>query len=292
MEDINLALMNYDNNLINFIYSDDNSKELIGRISINSDISGQKDTMLNGLYDQTDVLSIFKNIQTDILSNVVIKGIKGITNIVLSEKTIYKKKDNEIKEEKQWILETDGTNLLDVFNSEFVDFKQTVSNDIIYINEVLGIEAVRQLIIEQIRDVVEYEGSYINSRHIEVLCDIMTNKGFLTAINRQGINRGDIGPLAKCSFEDTTDQLFKAGIFGEKDKLEGVSSNIMMGQTINAGTGMCNILFDEEKLIEEMDNMNITKDDVIHIEENNINVLLEEKTHGEYCNDDDFEFSI
>ena len=79
----------------------------------------------------------------------------------------------------------------------------------------------------------------------------MTNKGILTAINRQGINRGDIGPLAKCSFEDTTDQLIKAGIFGEKDKLNGVSSNIMMGQIINAGTGMCDVYLDEEKLISE-----------------------------------------
>ena len=89
--------------------------------------------------------------------------------------------------------------------------------------------------------------SYINNRHIELLCDVMTNKGYMSAINRQGINRGDTGPLAKCSFEDTTDQLIKAGIFGEKDKLNGVSSNIMMGQTIKAGTGMCNIYLDEKK---------------------------------------------
>jgi DNA-directed RNA polymerase II subunit RPB1 len=152
---------------------------------------------------------------------------------------------------------------------------------------------VRELLIEQIRDVVEYEGSYINSRHIEILCDIMTNKGFLTAINRQGINRGDIGPLAKCSFEDTTDQLFKAGIFGEKDKLEGVSSNIMMGQLIHSGTGMSSILLDETKLYQEMENIQFTKEDVIHVQENNIDVLLHQDVNeDEYCNDDDFEFSI
>ena len=293
MEDIHLALLNYDNNLINFIYSDDNSKELIGRISINSNILGLKDDMVNGLYDQTDVLSIFKNIQEDILNNVIIKGVKGITNIVLSEVDNYKHEDNEIKQEKQWILETDGTNILDIFNSEYVDFKNTISNDIISIYNVLGIEAVRELLIEQIRDVVEYEGSYINSRHIEILCDIMTNKGFLTAINRQGINRGDIGPLAKCSFEDTTDQLFKAGIFGEKDKLEGVSSNIMMGQLIHSGTGMSSILLDETKLYQEMENIQFTKEDVVHVQENNIDVLLhEEVNQNEYCNDNDFDFSI
>ena len=52
--------------------------------------------MLNGLSDQTDVLSIFKKIQEDILNNVIIKGIKGITNIVMSEKNTYMKENDEI----------------------------------------------------------------------------------------------------------------------------------------------------------------------------------------------------
>ena len=122
----------------------------------------------------------------------------------------------------------------------YVDFIHTYSNDIIEVYECLGIEASRELLLNRLQ-IIEFEGSYINDSYIELLCDIMTNKGILTAINRQGINRGDIGPLAKCSFEDTTDQLIKAGIFGEKDKLNGVSSNIMMGQIIKAGTGMCDV---------------------------------------------------
>ena len=70
------------------------------------------------------------------------------------------------------------------------------------------------------------------------------------SIDRFGINRGNIGPLAKCSFEETTDQLFKASIFGEVDKLKGVSSNIMMGQIPKCGTGDTNILIDESKLMD------------------------------------------
>ena len=189
-----------------------------------------------------------------------------------------------------------GINILDIFNSQYIDYVKTYSNDIIEIFNVLGIEAARELLIEQITDVVEYEGSYINSRHIEILCDTMTNKGFLTPINRQGINRGDIGPLAKCSFEDTTDQLIKAGIFGEKDKLNGVSSNIMMGQVIKAGTGMCDLFLNEEKLIQEMDNINISQEDFIDVTDKNINTLLENEDdttlYNEYCEDDSFEFSV
>ena len=56
--------------------------------------------------------------------------------------------------------------------------------------------------------------------------------------------------LAKCSFEETTDQLFKASIFGELDNLSGVSSNIMMGQIPPCGTGDSEIIIDETKLID------------------------------------------
>ena len=296
MEDVYLALMNYDTDKLDFIYSDDNSSELIGRISIKAEVQGKVDEQLNGLSDQSDVLSIFRNIQEDILSNVVIKGIKNITNIVMSEQDINIYKENEIVQDKTWILETDGVNLLDVFNSSYVDFVNTYSNDIIEVYDCLGIEAARQLLIEQITEVIEYEGSYINDRHIELLCDIMTNKGILTAINRQGINRGDIGPLAKCSFEDTTDQLIKAGLFGEKDKLNGVSSNIMMGQIINAGTGLCDIYLDEKKMIEEMKDISFTKEDFTEVTHRNINDLLKEHQLDEgvddYCEEDNFEFSV
>ena len=233
-------------------------------------------------------------IQEDILNNVVIKGIKGITNIVMGEKKTFLKEEGEISSKKVWVLETDGVNILDVFNSDFVDFANTYSNDILEIYEVLGIEAARNLLIEEITSVMS-DASYINNRHIELLCDIMTNKGYLTAINRQGINRGDTGPLAKCSFEDTTDQLIKAGIFGDKDKLNGVSSNIMMGQTIKAGTGMCDILLDEQKLIEEISNINLTQEDFISVTDKNIETLLEgDETQEEedyYCNDDNFEMT-
>merc|ERR1712072_1595279 len=85
--------------------------------------------------------------------------------------------------------------------------------------------------------------------------------GTLMSIDRHGINRGDIGPLAKCSFEETTDQLLKAAIFGESDKVQGVSSNIMMGQVAPCGTGDCTILFDEMKFMNEIENINQDEDE-------------------------------
>ena len=316
MEDIYLSLMEYDNNRIKFVFSDDNSKELIGRISIVTDIEGTSSSLFNGLLDQSDIISTFKNIEEALINNVVIKGIKGITNIIMDEeiKNIKNdfeynndlidkydklKKDKKAKKEeldkmkeevKIWIFETDGTNILEVLNSDYVDYTRTISNDIHEINKTFGIEAARESLIEMMEELFE---EYINLRHIGLLCDIMTNKGILTPINRQGINIGDTGPLGKCSFEDTTDQLIKAGIFGEIDHLQGVSSNIMLGQLINSGTGMCDILLDEEKLISELENINESLDDFIEVSDNNIESLMNIDEEGdEYCNDEDFNFSV
>ena len=92
------------------------------------------------------------------------------------------------------------------------------------------------------------------------------------SIDRFGINRGDIGPLAKCSFEETTDQLFKASIYGELDKLNGVSSNIMMGQIAPCGTGATEVYLDESK------RMDMTYDQDTNVED--INTWEEQQ---DYC---------
>ena len=282
MEDIYLKLLEYDEDRISFTYTDDNSKNLIGRISINVD----EDDESEEIQDQTDFISILKNINDDIINNITIKGIPNITDVIISDETkTIVKEDYNMEIVKKNILICDGQNLLELFNNQYVDEFNTISNDINEVYDVLGIEAAREILIQEITEVVEHAGEYINPRHIEILCDTMSCKGSLTSINRQGINRGDVGPLAKCSFEDTTDQLIKAGIFAEKDNLLGVSSNIMMGQTINSGTGYCKILLDEENYIK-----NITESDIDNYNDN-LDDLLVDKDEGD-CGNENFKFSF
>ena len=297
MEDIQMKLLEYDSDRIKFIYTDDNYKNLIGRISILYD---KDEEILTGIQDQSDILSVIKNINEDIINNIVVKGITNITDIIVSEiskskindenSMLHQKENHDIVQYQKNILITDGINLLDIMNSEFVDPYNTHSNDIIEIYENLGIEAGRNILIDEIIDVIDHAGEYINLRHIELLCDTMTSKGELTSINRQGIKRGEAGPLAKCSFEDTTDQLIKAAIFSEKDNLSGVSSNIMMGQTIKSGTGLSELFIDEEKLIQELTSINESITDDITYDENNLDSLLDYKEEGD-CTTEDFKFS-
>tara|TARA_B100001059_G_C17823437_1_gene579804 strand:- start:856 stop:3186 length:2331 start_codon:yes stop_codon:yes gene_type:complete len=293
MDDIYLAFMKYENNSnIDYYLSDDNSQELIARILISGISDGTEKE--NGLYDQTNIISTFKNIMDDLLNKVIIKGIKGINNLIVTEssKTINNSGKYEIQ--KEFIIETDGINLYKIFNSKYVNYINTVSNDIIEIYEYLGIEAVRNILIEEISSVCDDAGEYINSRHIELLVDVMTNKGYLTPINSQGVSKNNIGPLAKSTFENTTSQFIKAGIFGEKDNLKGVSSNIMMGQTIKSGTGFTELLFDEDKLIESLTELDYEQNDYIETIDDNIDTLLNESDPlmDDYCNDDNFKFSF
>lgn len=138
----------------------------------------------------------------------------------------------------------------------------------------LGIEAVRKALERELYHVISFDGSYVNYRHLALLCDTMTCRGHLMAITRHGINRQDTGPLMKCSFEETVrqykdketlysfffiyiysslhfflqvDVLMEASSHGECDPMKGVSENIMLGQLAPAGTGCFDLLLDAEK---------------------------------------------
>lgn len=93
-------------------------------------------------------------------------------------------------------------------------------------------------------------GIYINYRHLAVLCDQMSHRGYIMPINRNGINRIECGPLRKCSFEETLDMILEASAFGTVDPLTGVSENVLLGQLCNLGTGSFDLVIDTKKLSE------------------------------------------
>ena len=113
----------------------------------------------------------------------------------------------------------------------------------------------------------------------------MTYKGQLMSIDRHGINRGDIGPLAKSSFEETTDMLINASIFAEYDNVNGVSANVMLGQQAPCGTGDSNVLLDEEHLIELMKEIKDIKTQ--DYEDDDIGIQFEDNI----CTSNDLEFN-
>ena len=244
MEQIFFKLNLAHGNTISCVYSDDNSSNLVFRIRLNSQKKGDSKNKINSL-------NMLKNFEKQLREKTIIKGIEGLESVVMRKEKKYVMEQNTYSQKDQWVLDTNGINLLEIMNHTKVNFSECYSNDIYEMYEILGIEAARSALLNEIKEVIKYGSSYVNFRHLNLLVDIMTNRGYLMSIDRFGINRGNIGPLAKCSFEETTDQLFKAAIFGEKDKLTGVSSNIMMGQIPPCGTGETDIILDESKLLQD-----------------------------------------
>ena len=265
------------------VFSDDNASNLVFRIQclITADDADA--------CDEDDMICLLKTLEASILNDIVLKGIKGISKASMNKEEGYLTKvGNDYQKNHQWVIDTVGTNLIDVLNHPQVDFTRTFSNSIHEIYEVLGVEAAREAIISEITELLSFDGTYINYRHISLLADIMTNRGILMSIDRHGINKSDRGPLAKCSFEETPDIISKAAIFGEYDKINGVSSNIMLGQEVKAGTGFSDILFDEKFFLEKLEANELAE------ESDDEDAMLDVVTDagGDYCANENFGFNF
>ncbi len=85
-------------------------------------------------------------------------------------------------------------------------------------------------------------GINVDLRHILLLADVMTFDGEIRGIVRTGISRKKSSPFARASFEETTKHLLDAALNGEKEKLQGVVENIIVGQPIKVGTGVVDLV--------------------------------------------------
>ncbi len=241
MDDIAFVLRQKFGEAINLVYSDYNTQRLIMRIRIPPVAADDK--------GMDDMLAL-KKLQNRLLTGIVIRGVAGIKGVTFrqdKDMMEYSKEEGVYKAVTQYVLDTDGTNFLAVMNHPYVDGTKLVSSHVHDIYENLGIEATRSTLIQEITTLFEEAG--VNCRHLGLLCDVMTRQGRLMSVDRYGINKMDIGPIAKASFEETEKILLRAALFGEMDPVTGISANIMMGQPIRGGTGFFEILFDEGAFI-------------------------------------------
>ena len=244
MDDVNFALVNSYGSEIDCVYSDYNSEKLVFRIRMDKVVVEGKKPKVNPL-DQSDQIYILKNFQEQMLTTIVLRGIKNIKKVILR-----KVKDNLIEKAGSfvknniWVLDTIGSNLLDVLSLDYIDANKTISNDVLEVFDVLGKEAARQCLYNEMSEVLEFDGAYVNSHHMSLLCDRMTHSHKMVSVFRHGINSDDIGPIAKASFEETPEMFLKAARHAELDTLRGISANIMCGQEGLYGTSSFQLVLD------------------------------------------------
>jgi DNA-directed RNA polymerase II subunit RPB1 len=220
-------------------YTDYNADELVIRMRLEEPYSS----------DPMDDLIALKKLQNNLLTSTLVRGVTGLRAVSFSYiKDFFEFNATIGQYEKvdQFVLDTDGTNFLDVLCHPDIDPTKLYSNNIHDIYSNLGIEATRAVLLKEISGL--FEDNNVNFRHFCLLCDVICSKGKLMTVDRYGINKNNIGPLAKASFEQTEDIMLRAALFGELDPITGVSANIMTGQPIRGGTSFSSILLDEDSL--------------------------------------------
>ena len=233
------------------IFSDNNADEQVIRIRTVRPDDGKDEDGEKKIED--DVM--LKRLEAHLLDTLTLRGVPGIERAFLTKGTrlVVGEDGTElaIKDDPrctQWYLDTSGSALREVLAVDGVDASRTYTNDLWQIVEVFGIEAARAALVKELTNVLAFDGSYVNHRHIALLTDVMTYRGSISAVTRHGINRADTGALMRCSFEETVEILLEAAATGELDDCRGISENVMLGQLAPMGTGNFDVLLDPKML--------------------------------------------
>jgi len=276
MIDVYTKLSKAYNKYIDCVYSDDNAEECIFRIRLTE--FACKDI------ENKDEIAAIKAMEHNIVYQVLLKGYKGVNKVSLNkeQKDMYNEETGTFNKIVEWVLDTDGTNLIEILANQNIDSTRTISNDIREIHAVLGIEAARTALYKELENITG-DGA-LNYRHLSLLIDTMTFKGGLMSIDRHGINRNSSSALSKSSFEESVDMLINGSIFSEYDNTSGISPQVMMGKVPNCGSGNFDIILDEEYMME------LLKNRVIKTPE--VSPIIEEEEEEIDINIDDIGFSF
>lgn len=259
---------------VGIIYSDYNADKLVLRIRMISEDDREKDTAA-----QLDDFTILKRFQNKLLNQCVIRGVPGIKAVTFRndvQSVALEGEEEQYKPLKQYILDTDGTNYVKVMNHPSVDATKLYTTNVYDILDILGLEAARAILLNELQPIFGSVG--VNIRHMGILCDWITRTGRLMSIDRNGINKNDIGPLAKMSFEETSKIVLKAALFGEVDPVTGVSANIMTGQPFRGGTAFSQILLDDTVFEQFTNDMEVVPEEEGEVD-GNIFDLMEQTTN-------------
>ena len=174
-----------------------------------------KDAKINDLYTLKEKLKALH-----------IKGVKNIEHVL------------PVRKEGELVIRTSGSNFKKVLTLPFIDTERTVTNDIFEIEQVLGIEASRNAIIQQTMELIQEQALNVDIRHLMLVADTMTSAGVTKGITRYGVVKDKASVLARASFETQLKHLVNAGLEGEVDQLRSVVENVMINQHIPVGTGL------------------------------------------------------
>jgi DNA-directed RNA polymerase subunit A" len=162
---------------------------------------------------------------TQKVKDAIVRGVRGIHKAVV------------IKGNEEYFIRAGGFNLVGALENPAADPKRIYTNNLKEIERVYGVEAARNAIIRETKDVMDMQKLFVDIRHIMLIADAMTYAGSIKSIGRHGLSGEKVGVLGRAAFEETIKHLINAAAFSEEEKLIGVTENIIVGQTVPVGTG-------------------------------------------------------
>ena len=136
------------------------------------------------------------------------------------------------------VVETPHKRYREILSMDFVDKLRTSSSNVWDIYETLGIEAVREYLLEELKA----EMNDVHETHLYVLVDKMVFTGDVFSVNRYSTKKENTGVFAKASFEETFEHFLRAALNDETDNTNGLSSSIFCGKTPTCGTEYCRVI--------------------------------------------------
>jgi DNA-directed RNA polymerase II subunit RPB1 len=230
-----------------------NEKDIISKITKCAILSNNITNKEQIIHIRFNMMSFNYTMITDflkmILDDIAIKGFDNIENVDYSTELYTKfNNDGELIRTNEYVAYTSGINIEKMRTIKGIDMTRTRCNDIYTTYRYYGIEAARQTLLYELKNVYQNGGSNINNNHLSLLVDLMCHLGEIISIDRHGLGKIESDPIAKASFEKTMDHFINAAIFNEKDLMKSVSSRIALGRIIPGGTGSFELLLDTDKL--------------------------------------------
>jgi len=188
---------------------------------------GDNNTITLQLVDESDAATVV------VLRNKVLKTtVKGVPDI---ERLTLKEENGD------WLIQTTGSNLAKVISVKGVDKNNVRTNNVFEISTVLGIEAARTSLINELKATLENQGLEVDVRYLMLVADLMCHKGYLQQIGRHGIAGSKDSVLARAAFEITVPTIANAAKLGEIEELKGITENVIVGSQIPIGSGTVDI---------------------------------------------------
>ena len=250
-----------------------NEKDLLNKVTQCCILSNNDNDTIPIVHIRLDMTTfdifVISDFITCIIDGLRLKGLPKISDIkaVTEERLVCIGKDGGIDIRKEHVIYASGSSLSEIRTIPEVDHWRTTSNNILEIQSEFGIEAAVATVLREIKVVLKAGGDILNFQHLSILVDLMAYTGSLVSIDRHGINKADVNPFSRASFEKTVDQFILAAVFSEIDYMRSVSSRIMSGLAIKGGTGICDIKLNTDYIERSETTDHIGNREIINVKE-------------------------